>query len=59
MRHNSSIFIVFVSIKGFWYPGILKNIGGICLFILFSLLSFQNNKIIFLFLFSIKNIKII
>jgi hypothetical protein len=41
-------FEIFVRIKGFWYPGILFNIGGICMFILFSLLSFQNNKITFL-----------
>lgn len=42
-------FEIFVRIIGFWYPGILLNIGGICIFILFSLLSFQNNKIIFFF----------
>ena len=41
-------FDIFVRIKGFWYPGILLNIGGICIFILFSLFSFQNKKIIFL-----------
>ena len=41
-------FEIFVRIRGFWFPGILFNIGGICIFILFSLLSFQNNKLIFL-----------
>ena len=41
-------FDIFVRIKGFWFPGILLNIGGICIFILFSLFSFQNKKIIFL-----------
>ena len=41
-------FEIFVRIRGFWFSGILYNIGGTCIFILFSLLSFQNNKIIFL-----------
>ena len=41
-------FDIFVRIKGFFYPGVLFNIGGNCIFILFSLLSLQNNKLIFL-----------
>ena len=41
-------FDIFVRIKGFWYPGILLNVGGICIFIFFSLFSFQNRKLIFL-----------
>jgi len=40
-------FDIFVRIKGFWYPGILLNIGGICIFIIFSLVSFQNKILIF------------
>lgn len=39
---------IFVRIKGYFYPGVLYNIGGNCIFILFSLLSFQNKKLIFL-----------
>jgi len=39
---------VFVRIKGFFYPGVLLNLGGNCIFILFSLLSFQNKKLLFL-----------
>jgi hypothetical protein len=39
-------FDIFVIIKGFWYPGILLNVGGICIFILFSSFSLQNRKII-------------
>jgi len=39
---------IFVRIKGFFYPGVLLNIGGNCIFILFSLLSFQNKKLLFL-----------
>jgi len=41
-------FDIFVFIKGFWYPGILLNVGGICIFILFSSFSFQSRKIIIL-----------
>ena len=41
-------FDIFVIIKGFLYPGILPNVGGICIFILFSLFSFLNRKLIFL-----------
>ena len=41
-------FNIFAQIKGFWFPGILLNIGGICIFILFSLFSFQDRKLIFL-----------
>ena len=41
-------FDIFVRIKGFWYPGILLNVGGICIFILFSLFSFQNRILIFI-----------
>jgi len=39
-------FDVFVKIEGFFFPGIFLNIGGICLFILFSLFSFQNKKLV-------------
>ena len=37
---------IFVGIKGYFYPGIIYNIGGICIFILFSLFSFTNEKMI-------------
>ena len=46
-------FDIFISIKGFLYPGILHNVGGISIFILFSLFSFQNRKLKFLL---VKNI---
>ena len=39
-------FDIFVRIKGILYPGIMMNIGGICIFILFSLFSFQNRILI-------------
>ena len=42
-------FDIFVRIIGFWFPGILLNIGAICIFIIFSLFSFQNKKFIFVF----------
>ena len=41
-------FDIFVRINGFFYPGILHNVGGICIFILFSLFSFQNRGLKFL-----------
>ena len=41
-------FEVFTRIEGFYYAGILLNIGGTCTFILFSLFTFQNKKLIFL-----------
>ena len=41
-------FEIFVRIEGFYYAGILLNIGGTFIFILFSLFSFQNKKLIFL-----------
>lgn len=41
-------FNIFVIIRGFLYPGLLLNIGGICIFILFSLFSFQNRKLLYL-----------
>lgn len=41
-------FNIFFRIKGFWFPGILLNTGAICIYIIFSLFSFQNIKIIFL-----------
>ena len=41
-------FDIFVRIEGIIYPGIMLNIGGICIFILFSLFSFQNKRLIFL-----------
>lgn len=41
-------FDIFVNIEGYYYPGIMLNIGGICTFILFSLFSFKNKKLIFL-----------
>ena len=41
-------FDIFANIKGYFYPGVLYNIGGNCIFILFSLLSFQNKVLIFL-----------
>ena len=37
---------IFTTIRGYYYPGIFLNIGGICIFILFSLFSFKNKKII-------------
>jgi hypothetical protein len=40
-------FDIFVRIEGIVYQGIMLNIGGICIFILFSLFSFQNSGIIF------------
>ena len=39
-------FDIFVKIKGYFFPGIFLNIGGICLFILFSLFSFRNKKLV-------------
>ena len=39
-------FDIFVRIRGYFYPGVYLNIGGICIFILFSLFSFQNKKVI-------------
>ena len=39
-------FDIFAEIQGFWYPGIFFNVGGICIFILFSLFSFQNRILI-------------
>jgi hypothetical protein len=39
---------VFVKIKGYFFPGIFLNIGGICLFILFSVFSFRNKKLVVL-----------
>jgi len=39
-------FDIFGGIKGYFYPGIIYNIGGNCIFILFSLFSFQNKKLI-------------
>ena len=41
-------FDIFVRIEGIVYQGIMLNIGGICIFILFSLFSFQNRRLIFL-----------
>ena len=41
-------FNIFVKIRGFSYPGIFLNVGGICTFILFSLLSIHNRKLLFL-----------
>lgn len=37
-------FDIFVEIRGFIYTGIFFNVGGVCIFILFSLFSFQNRK---------------
>jgi hypothetical protein len=39
-------FDIFVKIRGFIYPGIFFNVGGVCIFILFSLLSLPNRKLI-------------
>jgi len=39
-------FDIFAGIKGYFYPGVIYNIGGNCIFILFSLFSFQNEKLI-------------
>ena len=39
-------FDIFVKIRGFIYPGIFLNVGGVCIFILFSLLSLPNRKLI-------------
>lgn len=39
-------FDIFIKIKGYFFPGIFLNIGGVCLFILFSLFSFRNKKLI-------------
>jgi fucose 4-O-acetylase-like acetyltransferase len=36
-------FDIFINIKGFYYPGLLCNIGAIILFICFSLIPFKNN----------------
>ena len=36
-------FDIFINIKGFFYPGLLYNIGAIILFIFFSLIPFKNN----------------
>ena len=47
-------FDIFVRIKGYFYPGILYNVGGTSSFILFSLFSFQNKKLIFLLKFITK-----
>ena len=47
-------FEIFASIRGFYFPGILFNIGGTCIFILFSIFSFQNKKLIFLLKFITK-----
>jgi hypothetical protein len=41
-------FDVFVRIKGLFYPGVMLNLGGICIFLLFSIFSFKNRKLIFL-----------
>ena len=43
---------LFMTIKGFYYPGIIHNFGGILLFINFSLIPFHNikNKILVLFI---------
>jgi len=48
------VFEVFIRIEGFWYPGILLNIGGNSFFIIFSLFSFQNKTLLFIFKFIIK-----
>jgi len=47
-------FDIFVKIKGYFFPGIFLNVGGICIFILFSLFSLQNKKLL-LFLKIITN----
>ena len=39
-------FDIFIKIKGCFFPGIFLNIGGICIFILFSLFSFQKKKLV-------------
>lgn len=39
-------FDIFVKIKGCFFSGIFLNIGGICIFILFSLFSFMNKKLV-------------
>ena len=39
-------FDVFIKIIGFFFPGVFLDIGGICIFILFSLFSFQNSKLL-------------
>ena len=41
-------FDIFVRIKGLLYPGVMLNIGGICIFLIFSIFSFKNRKLIFL-----------
>jgi len=41
-------FEIFARIRGFYYPGVFLNIGGINIFILFSLFSIKNKIIIFL-----------
>lgn len=48
------VFEVFIRIEGFWYPGILLNIGGNSIFIIFSLFSFQNKTLLFIFKFITK-----
>ena len=47
-------FEVFIRIGGFWYPGILLSIGGNCIFIIFSLFSFQNKTLLFILKFITK-----
>lgn len=39
-------FDVFVKIEGYFFPGVFLNIGGVCIFILFSLFSLQNKKLV-------------
>jgi peptidoglycan/LPS O-acetylase OafA/YrhL len=39
-------FEIFAEIRGYFYPGVIYNIGGNCIFILFCLLSFQNKILI-------------
>jgi len=39
-------FNIFTRIQGFLFPGIMLNIGGICIFTIFSLFSFQNENLV-------------
>ena len=41
-------FEIFVRLEGFYYAGVLLNIGGIGIFILFSLFSFKNKILIYI-----------
>jgi hypothetical protein len=47
-------FNIFARIEGIVYLGIMLNIEGICIFVLFSVFSFQNRRLIILLKIIIK-----